>query len=346
MTRYFMRDTPLCQLEQQMMTPPNFKARGHGRYSPGFQYSSEDTECPYCINFRRNQPCPLKLCICLDERIAAGALNLNEFVRDCFFPEAGVQLLARLERNFTCCSISFFLNECHRERWQHWRERYCRTSKPKQSIERQIRNIKAAYPDAVIVQEVFTRTRLDRPEWLKLMRRIQPGDEIVFDSVSRMSGDAKERFAAYEELYQKGVNLVYLKEPHINTETYKKALENNVQLTGSNVDYILEGVNRYLLELAKEQIRLAFEQSEKEVQDLHQRTREGIETARLNGKQIGRQKNSVVVTRKSIESKEVVRKLSKEFGGNLSDAEIMRLTGLARNTYYKYKRELKGEHGT
>lgn len=126
----------------------------------------------------------------------------------------------------------------------------------------------------------------------------------------------------------------------------KKALENNVQLTGSNVDYILEGVNRYLLELAKEQIRLAFEQSEKEVQDLHQRTREGIETARLNGKQIGRQKNSVVVTRKSIESKEVVRKLSKEFGGNLSDAEIMRLSGLARNTYYKYKRELKGEHGT
>ena len=123
-------------------------------------------------------------------------------------------------------------------------------------------------------------------------------------------------------------------------------MENNVQLTGSNVDYILEGVNRYLLELAKEQIRLAFEQPEKEVQDLHQRTREGIETARLNGKQIGRQKNSVVVTRKSIESKEVVRKLSKEFGGNLSDAEIMRLTGLARNTYYKYKRELKGEHGT
>ena len=138
---------------------------------------------------------------------------------------------------------------------------YCRTSKPKQSIERQIRNIKAAFPDAVIVQEVFTRTRLDRPEWLKLMRRIQPGDKIIFDSVSRMSGDAKEGFAAYEELYQKGVNLVFLKEPHINTETYKKALENNIQLTGSNVDYILEGVNRYLLELAKEQIRLAFEQS-------------------------------------------------------------------------------------
>lgn len=128
MTRYFMRDTPLCQMEQQMMTPPYFKPRGHGRYYLGFQYSRDDMECPYCMNFRRNHPCPLEQCVCLDERIAAGAIDLNEFVRDCFFPEAGVQLQARLERNFTCCSISFFLNESHRERWQYWRKRCYRMS--------------------------------------------------------------------------------------------------------------------------------------------------------------------------------------------------------------------------
>ncbi len=52
------------------------------------------------------------------------------------------------------------------------------------------------------------------------------------------------------------------------------------------MDFILDGVNKYLLALAKEQIRLAFEQAEKEVQDLHQRTAEGIETARLAGKQM------------------------------------------------------------
>lgn len=64
-------------------------------------------------------------------------------------------------------------------------------------------------------------------------------------------------------------------------------MENNIDLTGTNVDYILEGINKYLMSLAKEQIRLTFEQSEKEVEDLHQRTKEGIEKARLNGKQIG-----------------------------------------------------------
>lgn len=218
---------------------------------------------------------------------------------------------------------------------------YCRISRPKQSIERQIRNIKAQYQDSVIVQEVFTRTRMDRRQWQLLMKRVKAGDTIIFDSVSRMSGNAEEGFAAYEELFNRGVNLVFLKEPHINTDTYKKALENNVQLTGSNVDYILEGVNRYLMELAKEQIRLAFEQSEKEVEDLHQRTREGIETARLNGNQIGRKKDAKITTKKSLAAKEIIRKHSRDFSGTLSDVEVMQLTGLSRNTYYKYKRELK-----
>lgn len=218
---------------------------------------------------------------------------------------------------------------------------YCRISRPKQSIDRQIRNIKAVHPDAVIVREVFTRTRIDRKEWMRLASKVKAGDTIVFDSVSRMSGNAEEGFAAYEELYNRGVNLEFLKEPHINTDTYKRALENNVALTGSSVDLILEGVNKYLMELAKEQIRLAFEQSEKEVEDLHQRTREGIETARLNGKQIGRQKSVKVTTQKSVTAKKTILKYSKDFGGTMPDVDVIKLTGIARNTFYKYKRELK-----
>ena len=199
---------------------------------------------------------------------------------------------------------------------------YCRISRPKQSIERQIRNIKAAYPEAVIVQEVYTRMRIERKEWSKLYKKVKAGDTIIFDSVSRMSGDAVDGFTAYEDLYERGVSLVFLKEPHINTGTYKKALESNVPLTGNSVDLILTGINRYLLELAKEQIRLAFVQSEKEVADLHQRTKEGIETARLNGKQIGRQRGAAIVTKKSIEAKKTIRKHSKDFDGSLTDAEL------------------------
>lgn len=218
---------------------------------------------------------------------------------------------------------------------------YCRISTKQQSIERQIRNIKAEYTDAIIVTEVYTGTKQDRPEWNKLYKKVKHGDSIVFDSVSRMSRNAEEGFNLYEELFNKGIELIFLKEPHINTRTYKKALQNNVSMTGTNVDYILDGVNKYLMALAKEQIRLAFEQSEKEVQDLHQRTKEGIETARLNGKQIGQKQGAKLTTKKSIEAKKDILKYCKDFNGTLTDVECMKLIGLARNTFYKYKRELK-----
>lgn len=220
---------------------------------------------------------------------------------------------------------------------------YVRISTKKQNIDRQIRNIKSQYPDAVTVQDEYTGTSFARPSWDKLMSKIKTGDMIIFDSVSRMSRDAVEGFAVYESLFNQGIELVFLKEPQINTQTYKIAMQNAVPMTGTAVDYILEGVNKYLMELAKEQIRLAFEQAQKEVDDLRQRTKEGIETAKLNGKQIGAQEGVKLVTKKSISAKEVIRVHSKSFGGSLSDSECAKLAGVSRNSFYKYKHELIAE---
>lgn len=221
---------------------------------------------------------------------------------------------------------------------------YVRISTAKQNIDRQIRNIKEVYPTVTIVQEVYTGTNIyNRKELNKLLKIVKTGDTIVFDSVSRMSRNAEEGFELYEQLYNKGVNLVFLKEPHINTDTYKQALTNNVPLTGTNVDFILEGINKYLMALAKEQIKLAFKQAEKEVKDLQQRTKEGINTARLNGKQIGQVKGSKLTTKKSISAKEQIQKYSKDFNGILNDTDTMKLVGISRVTYYKYKKELKKE---
>lgn len=218
---------------------------------------------------------------------------------------------------------------------------YARISKKKQNIERQIRNIRSYSPSAVILQEAYTGTKISRKEWNKLTKAVKEGDRIIFDSVSRMSRNAEEGYSAYEELYRRGVDLVFLKEPHINTATFKTALDTAIPMTGTTVDFILEGVNKYLLALAKEQIRLAFEQAEKEVSDLHQRTKEGIETARLNGKQIGLKQGTKLTTKKSITAKETIRKYSKDFNGVLNDKEVITLTGISRNTYYKYKREIR-----
>ena len=74
---------------------------------------------------------------------------------------------------------------------------------------------------------------------------------------------------------------------------------------------------------------------------MHQRTKEGIQTARLNGKQIGQKQGAKLTTKKSIAAKKEILKHSKDFSGTLSDTDTMKIVGLSRNTYYKYKKELK-----
>ena len=218
---------------------------------------------------------------------------------------------------------------------------YCRTSRKEQNIERLVRNILTAEPKAKIYSEAFTGTTQDRAEWQKLIKNVKSGNTIIFDSVSRMSRNAEEGFADYEELYGKGITLSFLKEPHINTDTYKSAKEHQLKMTDNEIaDIYITATNQVLLILAKQQIKIAFEQAQKEVDDLHQRTAEGIKTARLNGKQIGRPIGSSGETNKAKTAKEIIRKHSKSFGGTLSDKDCIKLCGISTNSYYKYKKEL------
>lgn len=226
---------------------------------------------------------------------------------------------------------------------------YVRVSTPKQSIDRQIRNIKEFNNDAHIVSDKYTGTSLKRPEWQKLYNNLKSGDIIIFDSVSRMSRNAEEGFFLYKELFERKIDLVFLNERYIDTNSYKEAMDGIISReieTGDNatdelVTSILSAVNKFMMKKVEADIYKAFEQSEKEVMDLRKRTKEGIITAKLNGKRIGLPKESKLVTKKSIAVKPLIIKYSKSFEGSLSDVECMKLIGIANNTYYKYKRELR-----
>lgn len=225
-----------------------------------------------------------------------------------------------------------------------------RISTGKQNIERQVRNILTKYPNAKIIKETYTGTKLEgRKEFENLLKIIKEGDTLIFDSVSRMSRNSEEGCNLYEELFNKGINLIFLKENYINTEVYRKALDNQIkialntgnQATDELMQSIISALNKYTIALAKEQIKKAFDQAEKEVKDLHQRTSEGILTAKLNGKQIGQKKGAKLTTKKKKEAKPLIIKYSKDFDGTLSDKEVIKLVGISRNSYYTYKKELK-----
>lgn len=225
-----------------------------------------------------------------------------------------------------------------------------RISRPTQNIQRQIRNIKNQYPNANIIKIVYTGSKVTGyKDFINVVDKLEEGDTLIFDSASRMSRDSKEGCDLYEKLFNRNVKIVFLKEPHINTDVYKEALNNQIKLklkTGNKatdelMNSIIDALNKYTIALAKEQIKVVFDQAEKELQDLHQRTSEGIETARLDGKQISQIKGRKLNVKKAQNAKAVILKHSKDFNGTLTDDECRKLAGVSRNSFYKYKGELK-----
>ena len=116
----------------------------------------------------------------------------------------------------------------------------------------------------------------------------------------------------------------------------------------------MTALHEYTIDIAKEQIEIAFKTAQAEVDFLHQRTSEGVRKAQERyiretalgleheKQQVGRVQGSKVETKKSKEKKALIIKYSKDFNGTNSDIEVMKIIGLekSRNTYYRYKKQI------
>lgn len=230
---------------------------------------------------------------------------------------------------------------------------YARVSTPKQKLRRQIDNLKEAYPDIVVISEVFTGSTDNRPKWKKLLRQCRAGTigKLVFDEVSRFSRNAEEAIVEYKELYNLGIELEFLKEPHINSKIYRDASERKIEIategmddeTAQLINTVIGGLNDYLLSVAEKQIYLAFEHAQKERELLSQRTSEGLKKAKLMGSKVGRQPGQKLVTKKSKRAKRIIRKHFKLFGGELSATQCFTIAQITKSTFYRYLQEMREE---
>ena len=227
---------------------------------------------------------------------------------------------------------------------------YCRVSTQRQDLQRQIDNITKLYPSAVIYSDKYTGATTDRPNWNKLHKLLQAGDTVIFDSVSRMSRNAAEGSELYQELYCKGINLIFINEPHCNTDTYRQSAAQSIPETGNEIaDIYIQATNKVIMILAKRQIEIAFEQAEKERKDICKRVKDGMAAKKNKAAaegitvKYGLEKGAKLTVKKEAPAKDIILKHSKDFGGSLSDMEVCKLAGISRNTYYKYKAELRAE---
>ena len=231
-----------------------------------------------------------------------------------------------------------------------------RISRKTQNLQRQIKNIKEKYPSARIIKITCSGAKvIGYREFEKVIEEVKQKNgkkyKLVFDSASRMSRDSQGGCALYEDLFKHDVDIEFLKEPNINTSIFRNALNNQIQVqvkTGNKatdelISKVIEALNEFTIALAKEQIKKVFDEAQTELENIHIRTSEGIAVAKAEGKRIGISKGTKLVTKKSKQSKEIILKHSKEFNGTLSDVELIKLIGIAPNTYYSYKRQLKEE---
>lgn len=230
---------------------------------------------------------------------------------------------------------------------------YARVSTPKQSLRRQIENLKAAYPDIVVISEVYTGSTDNRPKWKKLMRQCRAGivRKLVFDEVSRFSRNAEEAIVEYKELYELGIELEFLKEPHINSKIYRDASERKINIategmdaeTAALINTVIGGLNDYLLSVAEKQIYLAFEHAQKERELLAKRTSEGLKQAKLMGSKVGRQPGQKLETRKAKRAKRIIRNHYELLGGELTATQCYTLAQITKSTFYRYLTEMRQE---
>jgi DNA invertase Pin-like site-specific DNA recombinase len=233
---------------------------------------------------------------------------------------------------------------------------YARVSTPTQKLSRQIDNLKKAYPDIVIIQETYSGKTQNRPKWQKLLRQCRAGNvsKLVFDEVSRFSRNAEEAIKEYKELYELGIELEFIKEPHINSEVYRQASQRQINVDTSAMDAdtahllntVIEGLNDYLLAVAEKQIRLAFERAQAERELLSKRTSEGLKQAKLMGSKVGRQKGERLETRKKKRAVKIIRQHYKLLGGELTATQCFLLCQVTKSTFYRYINEMREEDKT
>lgn len=243
---------------------------------------------------------------------------------------------------------------------------YARVSTQKQSLERQLYNIGiSGYACDRIFTDKYTGKTMNRAEFKKLLAIVKPGDTIVFDSVSRMSRNSAEGVSLYDELFDKGVDLVFLNEPQISTRTYREAMEKDFSIKVNSGDAdadtmfnaILEAIHNYTLALAHRQIVISFDQAEKEVADTGKRIKDALlasgATSKLDddgnfipGKIKLAKQNQIYAVKKATPAKVAIKKHYIGFGGSLNATDCMKQAGISRGTFYKYLAELQNEEAS
>lgn len=190
---------------------------------------------------------------------------------------------------------------------------YVRVSTKKQNVQRQVDNLKVYGCEEIFIDRESGKD-FNRTEYIKMKKFLRKKDVLVFGELDRLGRNKNEIDKEWQELINKGVDIVALDIPILDTRKYQ------------------DEVGSLILNITKELFSYIAEQ---ERTKLLERQRQGIEIAKKAGKFKGRpiQYGPEAKGKDKIVYDKVIELLKE----NVSVLDISKNTGVTRNTIYKIK---------
>lgn len=168
----------------------------------------------------------------------------------------------------------------------------------------------------------------ERRQWKKLESIVQAGDTIVFKDISRFTRQADQGYKKYMELFEKGVDLVFIDNQTVST-TYIRQLLNIANEQNLIAKTSLENTIKLLL-------LVELDRAEQERKITIQRIKDGIKASeKKSGRPIGKLDKLSDALREDIKLFLMDR--------SIKQIDLMKKHNISRNTLKKYIEIVKSD---
>lgn len=160
-----------------------------------------------------------------------------------------------------------------------------------------------------------------RKEWNKLERLLQSGDTVIFKDISRFTRETENGYKKYNELLQKGIDLIFIDNPTVSTP-YIKNLLNVAEQQNIVARTALDSTVKLLLIVELDRV-------EQERKIFIQRVKDGIQAS---PKKSGRKTGTPDKLTDNLKS-DIKEYLSNR---DIKQIDLMKKHNISRNTLKKY----------
>lgn len=199
--------------------------------------------------------------------------------------------------------------------------------------DKRIARVKCLYPDATVISSKSVCENGSDSYIPYLLKNTSRGTQIIFDEFSNLGVDDENRIKNYRKFVESGIHITFINEPILSSSNLLKTyclFTEAETLSDVDVDTFMNLVRKSVSEYLKA----------KEMESLGRKAMQGI-TIENGGNPVGRPAGTTLETKKAEESKQKILRLSADFDGYMHDQELIKYLGISRNSFYKYKADLK-----